>query len=267
MALPLVELDELLITVIVDNEVDPMSIYRTPGIETSNRFIEVGLVNGTPVPDRGGHASMKEMALSSLCCGAHGLSLLITAVKGEQRRSMLFDTGPEEMVWKLNASRLKPDLRDVDVVHLSHWHRDHSGGMLEAIRQIKSAKASAAVAASSTSQQKVLIDLHPARPDFRGIDFPGAPLSLEADPAFEEIEAAGGTVDKHDEAHTVLNDMFLTSGFIPRVTPYEVGLKLGMRFDKRKGIWESDEVVADERFVMCNVKSKFPCHTVWNGTP
>lgn len=50
-----------------------------------------------------------------------------TAVKGDKRQTLLFDTGPEEVVWELNVNRLKPDLSSIDVIHLSHWHRDHSG--------------------------------------------------------------------------------------------------------------------------------------------
>jgi 7,8-dihydropterin-6-yl-methyl-4-(beta-D-ribofuranosyl)aminobenzene 5'-phosphate synthase len=43
------------------------------------------------------------------------------------RRTVLFDTGPEELLWELNAKRLDPDLASIEVIHLSHWHRDHSG--------------------------------------------------------------------------------------------------------------------------------------------
>jgi 7,8-dihydropterin-6-yl-methyl-4-(beta-D-ribofuranosyl)aminobenzene 5'-phosphate synthase len=50
-----------------------------------------------------------------------------TAVKGETRRTLLFDTGPEEDIWERNVKRLKPNLAAIDRIHLSHWHRDHSG--------------------------------------------------------------------------------------------------------------------------------------------
>lgn len=41
--------------------------------------------------------------------------------------SVLFDVGPEEDIWERNVKRLRPDLASVEVVQLSHWHRDHSG--------------------------------------------------------------------------------------------------------------------------------------------
>jgi 7,8-dihydropterin-6-yl-methyl-4-(beta-D-ribofuranosyl)aminobenzene 5'-phosphate synthase len=40
---------------------------------------------------------------------------------------VLFDAGPEEDAWERNVKRLRPDLASVEVVQLSHWHRDHSG--------------------------------------------------------------------------------------------------------------------------------------------
>lgn len=43
------------------------------------------------------------------------------------KHSVLFDTGPEEEGWERNAKRLGVDISVIDLIHLSHWHRDHSG--------------------------------------------------------------------------------------------------------------------------------------------
>lgn len=59
---------------------------------------------------------------------------------------------------------------------------------------------------------------------------------------------------KRDSTHTVLDDMFLISGEIPRVTSYEVGLRRGIRFDAAKQEWQEDTMIRDERFVMCKLK-------------
>ncbi len=123
------------------------------------------------------------------------------------------------------------------------------GGMERAIEMITEAKRS-----SPSSSGPVIVDLHPARPDYRGFMAGPNPVSLQADPTFAEIEAAGGKVEKNADAHTVLDDMFLVSGMIPRVTPYEKGILHGIRFGNEKGVWEKDEEIADERFLMCNLK-------------
>jgi 7,8-dihydropterin-6-yl-methyl-4-(beta-D-ribofuranosyl)aminobenzene 5'-phosphate synthase len=50
--------------------------------------------------------------------------------------------------------------------------------------------------------------------------------------------------------------MFLISGEIPRVTSYETGFKNGIAFFESKKSWVKDELISDERFLMCNVKGK-----------
>lgn len=105
----------------------------------------------------------------------------------------------------------------------------------------------------------LVVDLHPDRPTYRGIALPnssGHIISLEADPTFEEMSNAGAVVDKWSESHTVLDDMFLISGEIPRVTHYETGLKNAVRFDPEENDWFSDELIADERFLTCNLKGE-----------
>jgi 7,8-dihydropterin-6-yl-methyl-4-(beta-D-ribofuranosyl)aminobenzene 5'-phosphate synthase len=171
-----------------------------------------------------------------------------TATKGDVRRTVLFDTGPEEMVWDLNSKRLEPDLAAIDLIMLSHWHRDHSGGMLHAVKSINQARQQA------HRVGPVTVDLHPNRPDFRGFQTPEFVISLEPDPTFQEITDSGAVVAKNDTMHTVLDDMFLISGEIPRTTAYELGVRRGLRFDKEKGAWEEDTLIRDERFMMCNLK-------------
>jgi 7,8-dihydropterin-6-yl-methyl-4-(beta-D-ribofuranosyl)aminobenzene 5'-phosphate synthase len=102
----------------------------------------------------------------------------------------------------------------------------------------------------------VRVDLHPSRPDFRGFMSPSGPVSMEADPTFDEIMLAGGEVVKKDQPHAVLDKMFLISGEIPRVTAYEKGVLRGIRWHESKRAWESDELILDERLLMCNVKNK-----------
>lgn len=102
----------------------------------------------------------------------------------------------------------------------------------------------------------LVVDLHPDRPVYRGIALPEHIISLEADPTIDELSDAGAVVSKSNEAHTVLDDMFLISGEIPRLTPYETGLKNAVRYDPDENDWFSDELIADERFLACNIKGK-----------
>lgn len=124
----------------------------------------------------------------------------------------------------------------------------NAGGLQRAIEMITDAKKKAGGNSSAT-----IVDLHPDRPDYRGMAIGNNIISLQADPSFEELEAAGGVVQKHADAHTVLDDLFFISGEIPRRTGYEHGLKGGMRFDAEEKDWFSDEGIADERFLMCRL--------------
>lgn len=158
--------------------------------------------------------------------------------------------------------RLHPALCSVDLIQLSHWHRDHSGGLLRAIRMVNHAKQAKGI------QPGVIADVHPARPEYRGFSLGEKIVSLQADPTFDELEAAGATVSKQDKTHTVLDNMFLISGEIPRLTPYETGLKGAMRFDREEDDWFSDEAIADERFLMCNLKGASQTRSaVYYGIP
>ncbi|PKY07938.1 metallo-beta-lactamase superfamily protein [Aspergillus campestris IBT 28561] len=247
----LVEVDSLEALVIIDNELDPLSPAAPPPPDTVQLTGHMGTlaVNSPHHVDNRGECH-KEVQMEDICCSAHGLSLLVTATKGDKKHSVLFDAGPEGDAWERNVKRLRPDLSCVEVVQLSHWHRDHSGGLPRAIQMIKDAKK------AKGQTDKVVVDLQPDRPDYRGGRIGETIFSFQADPTFEELEAAGGKVEKHADAHTVLDDFFLISGKIPRRTPYENGLRSGMRFDREENEWVSDELIADERFLMCNLKDK-----------
>lgn len=122
--------------------------------------------------------------------------------------------------------------------------------MLQAIRMITDAKK------AQGRSDDLVVDVHPDRPTYRGLALPQNIISLEADPSFEEIVEAGAVLEKRDDAHTVLDDMFLISGEIPRKTAYETGLKNAVRFDPDEKDWFSDEIIADERLLACNLKGE-----------
>ncbi|GLA04407.1 hypothetical protein AnigIFM60653_004457 [Aspergillus niger] len=245
----LVDLDSLEATILIDNDLDPMSPVPPDTVEVTGLMRTLATSSPHDIHDRGD--AHKELQMEDICCSAHGLSILVTATKDNKQHTILFDAGPEGDAWERNVKRLRPDLASVEVVQLSHWHRDHSGGLQRAIEMITDAKKKAGGDSSAT-----VVDLHPDRPDYRGMAIGHNIISLQADPTFEELEAAGGVVQKHADAHTVLDDFFFISGEIPRRTAYENGLKGGMRFDAEEKDWFSDEGIADERFLMCRLKDK-----------
>ena len=178
---PTVELDELRLLIVVDNETDTLSsidegvpqlpelaslIARVPSIRTFNE-----------------HACIP--VFEHLCCACHGFSALVTGKRGQEEHSVLFDVGPYADIWLANAQRLAINLATIEAIFLSHWHADHSAGIPRV------AAAIAAVRRQVGLSEPVLVDLHPDRPDRRGILLPAGPMILlPEEPTFDAIPLA-----------------------------------------------------------------------------
>ncbi len=238
-------LDELRLLVVVDNETDTLSSIADGVPQTAEAAHLV-----TRVPTTGtynGHPG--KVVFDRLCCAAHGLSVLVTGTLGDEQRTMLFDTGPYADVWLANAARLGIELARIELVFLSHWHFDHSGALPPVVGAIAAARRTAGLDAP------LVVDLHPDRPDQRGILHPsGTMLLLPPEPTFEAIEAAGGRVARHGEAHLLCDRFFLASGEIDRVTAYERGL-VGHHSVRGDKVAE-DPLILDERFVAAHVRGR-----------
>ncbi|KAF5252831.1 hypothetical protein FANTH_2155 [Fusarium anthophilum] len=235
----LIEVDSLDIHVLINDEIDQISPSPNPRVQHAQSFAGVPLNPVSDPSSRGG--ARLEMPMRNICCGAHGLSLFITAKKGNKSNTLLFDTGPEEGVFEKNVQRLRLPMPEIGAIVLSHWHRDHSGGLLSAIRLASRGRSDGG---------QVIVALPPDKPALRGIMF-DQPISLEPDPTIDEINSAGGKTVVLNEALTVLDDTFLISGEIPRQTEYEGGISGGVRYDPAKDEWIKDELIMEERFVMC----------------
>jgi 7,8-dihydropterin-6-yl-methyl-4-(beta-D-ribofuranosyl)aminobenzene 5'-phosphate synthase len=79
-------------------------------------------------------------------------------------------------------------------------------------------------------------------------------LSIGKPDSEEDVLQCNGQYIYNKEPKTLLDDFFMISGEVPRVTSYEIGLKGHMA--KINGKWEKDELIKDEQFLMVNVKGK-----------
>ena len=242
---PVVELDELCLTVVVDNSTDTLSsvadgLPQIPeAVHLSARLPATRYHEGHPC----------KVVFDKLCCAAHGFSVLATGRRGDEARTMLFDVGPYADVWLGNAARLGVDLARIEIIFLSHWHFDHSGALPQVVGAVAEARRSAGLAAP------VVVDLHPDRPDQRGTLHPSGTMTLlPEEPTFAALEKAGGRVAKHAAAHGLCDGFFLGGGEIARVTPYETGLVGHHSFRGEKG--ELDQLIMDERFVAALVRGR-----------
>lgn len=156
----------------------------------------------------------------------------------------LFDTGPDSLSLARNADAMNIPVERIDRVVTSHWHSDHTGGLLSFLR-LRSAR-------SINVPPSCVVDVHPDRPIARGIapgpGYDSVICALPPDPTFAAIEEASGRVEAHAEGHCIAADTVYVSGEIPRVTEYEVGILGGMRWvedagkPEQKGKWIKDGV-------------------------
>lgn len=232
MAAGLLEVDSAEVMILVDNVTDNLS--STP------KFVETEL-------SRLARRGVNLISWSCLCCAAHGLSCLVTLKRGDETRTLLFDTGPVEEVFALNVQRLGVDLGAVEAIVLSHGHSDHAGGMLRALDLIRAAGGSS----------RVPFYAHPDMFRQRGSKRPdGSFLVMEDVPQPRALAQHGADVIATREPQLLLDGFAWVSGEIPRVTAYEKGLPGQHRRMEEGDGWEPDELLMDERCVAFNVKGQ-----------
>ena len=222
--------DRVEIHVLVDNATDSLS--STPAnIETEFSFLA--------------RKGARFLSGECICCASHGLSCLITAHRGDTRHTILFDTGPEADIFERNTRRLGLDLGIVEAIVLSHGHWDHAGGMLRAVDMIR----------ANGNNRDLPFYGHPDMFRLRGRKMAdGGMMPMIGVPSVAELSARGARVVARREPATFLDGMFLVSGEIPRVTPFEQGL--ANHYAKIDDNWEPDPLLIDERWLAVNVAGK-----------
>ncbi|ELU37707.1 metallo-beta-lactamase superfamily protein [Rhizoctonia solani AG-1 IA] len=197
--------------------------------------------------------------LDNYCCAGNGI------------HRVLFDTGPEPKSITRNLAALQTPTESIERIILSHWHRDHSGGIVAALEQIALARAKKQDGSGdSSTDSPPVVDLHPDRPIARGIAPPPTGkviCRLPEDPTHSDVLAAGGVVETHLEGHLVAGNSVWVSGEIPRVTSFETGLLGGVRCkftvtqnraetrSIERGTLEMQDIM-DERYVAIDVLGK-----------
>jgi 7,8-dihydropterin-6-yl-methyl-4-(beta-D-ribofuranosyl)aminobenzene 5'-phosphate synthase len=168
--------------------------------------------------------------------GEWGFSALVEA----DGHKILFDTGARPNTVLENAKELKIDLSDVQDVILSHFHDDHTTGLMTLRR------------AFAAKNPNALSRVHVAKGIFlerRPKDSNSQSAIGAANPMIAmktEFEASGGKFIEHDKVDEIFPGIWLT-GPVPRTFPeknYAAGIEV-----KEDGKWVEDNVPDDQSLV------------------
>jgi 7,8-dihydropterin-6-yl-methyl-4-(beta-D-ribofuranosyl)aminobenzene 5'-phosphate synthase len=159
--------------------------------------------------------------------GEWGFSALVET----DGKKILFDTGARPNTVLENAKDLKIDLSDVQDVVLSHFHFDHTTGLMTLRREL------------SKNNPQALSRVHVAKGIF--LERRGAVQNLMI-PMKKEYEATGGVFIEHDKPEEILPGVWLT-GPVPRVYP-EKNYPKGIEVAESNG-WTEDNVPEDQSLV------------------
>lgn len=181
-------------------------------------------------------------------------------MKDKRPHYTLFDTGPDASSLLRNLKNMHIPVHIIDRVVVSHWHSDHTGGLLTFLEHHRKARE------NNGLTSPCIVDVHPSRPSLRGIapgpKFDKVLCALPRDPTFQEIQDQGGRLEEKPLAHTVADGTVWVSGHVPRVTLYEKGIMGGMRWNDETGGWDPEQVyrvplIAVEHRLNCGGHSTF----------
>ena len=175
--------------------------------------------------------SLKVTILSTMLAdegiGEWGFAALVEA----DGKKILFDTGARPHTVLENAKELKIDLRDVQDVILSHYHDDHTTGLMTLRREF------------SKNNPAALSRVHVGKGIFlerRGPQH-NPMIAMKKD-----YEATGGKFIEHDKPEEILPGVWLT-GPVPRVNAeknYPAGVEVA-----KEGQWVEDDLPEDQSLV------------------
>ena len=227
--IPLTELDEVRITLVMDNSLDLL----IPSSDIAARFI----FSPKWLKKFSANANLFDAPLPY---AEHGFSALIEVRSGNRRGTVLFDTGVSSkgILWNLDA--LEIDIGSIQALVLSHGHADHAMGLTGLIRRLGS--------------RNLPLVLHPDAYLDRKLVLPdGTELSLPG-PKRQDLQRENIEVIEHIGPSMLIDEMILISGEVSRTTPFEQGFPIHHAL--RNHGWVPDPLIMDDQCAIMHVKNK-----------
>ncbi|WP_141241592.1 MBL fold metallo-hydrolase [Methanosarcina spelaei] len=220
----LLEVDEVKITIIMDNTVD---VFMT-GNEIVHRFNSSS--NCPLIADDGFSPIVAE----------HGFSAMIQVKCGNKQGTVLLDTGMSPGGILHNMTALGINVNDMQAIILSHGHADHTMGLPGIIEKLGSHQIPLIYHPDALLDRKIIMP--------NGYELNISPPKLTA---CQQEKIA--FIEKSDPT-LLVDNMVLVSGEIARTTDFETGFPI--HYTKCNDQWENDPVIKDDQCVIVNVRGQ-----------
>lgn len=221
--LPLLEVDEVKIKIIMDNTIDAL----LPGNDTVKRF------------DFSSYPLVADDGFFSLVA-EHGFSTMIQVQNGNKQGAILYDAGVSPGGTLHNMETLGLDINDMQAIVLSHGHMDHTLGLPGLLDKIKS--------------PGIPLVVHPDALLERKIMTPDGYENNISTPKLTEEQQSKITLHKKSDPTLLLDNTLLVSGEIDRTTDFETGFPFN--YTKRNGQWEHDPLILDDQCIILILRGK-----------
>lgn len=141
----------------------------------------------------------------------HGLSLLVAVYQGEDKHTILFDTGYTKVGVLHNIEQLGIDIEEIEVIVLSHGHMDHTGSLYGILDKIPG---------------KIPLVVHPGafiyprytrQPDGSKNIWPRTLVR-------DELEQKNVDIIESKSPVLIADDMVMVTGTVERATEFEKGM-------------------------------------------
>ena len=227
--IPLVPVDSLTITTLVDNTTDLLLLDEGPAKRhPSARYPKV--------PAR----FLEGGQTADLLRAEHGFSSLVTIEKSGRTTRILFDAGvtPDGLVENMRRMEISP--RDIDIIVLSHGHWDHTTGMDGLVTELRS--------------PNLPVLIHPDFWSRRRIAIPGRdPMELPST-SRGGLEGAGFEVIEQQQPSFLLDGSLLVTGEVDRTTDFEQGFPVHEAY--RAASWHPDPLILDDQALIAHVRGR-----------
>jgi 7,8-dihydropterin-6-yl-methyl-4-(beta-D-ribofuranosyl)aminobenzene 5'-phosphate synthase len=234
--IPLIPVDAVDITVLVDNVTDTFLLNQGPAVRQGGVTRSPNGPAARFLPD----AVLETGQVFDALLAEHGFSALISLRQDGREHRVLFDAGVTPSGLADNMRRLSLSPKDLEAIVLSHGHFDHTAGLDGIIRTL------------GRTNLPVLI-----RPEFwmhRRLVFPGSPPFEVPSTSKSALLGAGFAVIENTQPSFLLDGSLLITGEVDRTTEFERVFPAHQAL--RNGTWQPDPLILDDQAAILHVRDK-----------